>query len=850
DDDVIFRTMTKQNLEVTGYEVCEAEDGLTGMQLFRQERPDCVLLDIKMPGLSGLDVLEKIKRESPHTQVIMVSGFGDKDEAIRALNLGAFWFLEKPIPNPDTVLGTITRNALKKGELERKVRLLEEEMARREGIEKALKLSEKNYRTLVDICPDVIYQIDHNGYFKDINPAFTAITGYSREEIIGKHFSELFHPEDVYQFSRECALPELLGQTSDDVHPLHLIDERRCSSRTAKNLGLRIRRRDPANGDDYLFGEISACGYWNEDEFLGTVGVIRDVTERKKAEEELIFNQEMTDLFSRGIAEVNEELETAKAEAEVASRAKGEFLANMSHEIRTPLQVILGTADLLQETPLTPDQRQYVQILQSAGDNLLALINDILDFSKIEAGHIQLEETAFNPFETIRRTCEVMAYKAQEKGLKLLHNVHPDIPSGLIGDPVRLNQILLNLISNAIKFTSQGEIAVEAVVTTEELEDQSSEEHPWDTAPDDSDRINIKISVRDTGIGIPPDKLDLIFESFTQADTSTTRQYGGTGLGLSISHRLVELMGGRIWVSSRPDQGSTFFFTAEFKVSPYGDNAVAPTGPVQTGRMKVCPGQPAGIDLPASFYADCPGRILLVDDSVHNQFLMQAFLKQLPCRVDVAQHGKMAVEMVTNNQYDLVLLDVQMPIMDGYTAARTIRAWEQETGRDALPIIALTAHAFAEDVKKSLEAGYSDHLSKPIRKDKLIEVVCQYLRGRIPVSRPPEPQPAPVTEPVSDPAGRIELTLDADIQELTEEYLSYLAENVETMYSSLDAGDFDTIYELGHTMKGTGGSFGLNAVTEIGALIQEAAEIQETESVKKHVKALSEFLADVVIRYH
>ncbi|MBF0550018.1 MAG: response regulator, partial [Deltaproteobacteria bacterium] len=778
------------------------------------------------------------------------------DEAIRALNLGAFWFLEKPIPNPDTVLSTITKNALKRGELERKVRLLEEEMAKREGIEKALKVSEKNYRTLVDICPDVIYQIDHNGYFKDINPAFTAITGYSKEEIIGKHFNELFHPEDVEQFSRECALPERLGQISDDDHPLQLIDERRQASRSTKNLGIRIRRKNPENGDGYLFGEISACGYWHENEFLGTIGVIRDVTERKKAEEELIFNKEMTDLFSRGIAEVNDELEMAneqlalaKAEAEVASRAKGEFLANMSHEIRTPLHVILGTADLLQETPLTPDQQKYVQIFQSAGDNLLALINDILDFSKIEAGHVQLEEIEFSPFETIRRTCEVMAYKAQEKGLKLLHNVHSEIPAGLIGDPGRLNQILLNLISNAIKFTSQGEIAVDAVVSSEVLDDVSSQEHPWETAPDEAARIKITFSVRDTGIGIPPDKLDLIFESFTQADTSTTRRYGGTGLGLSISQRLVELMGGRIWVSSQPSQGSTFFFTAGFKVPLHADKAMSLAGPAQTGPMAVSPGYPTGIDLSASLPADFPGRILLVDDSVHNQFLMQAFLKQLPCRVDVAQDGQMAVEMVTGNQYDLVLMDVQMPIMDGYTAARTIRAWEQETGRETLPIIALTAHAFAEDVKKSLDAGYSDHLSKPIRKDKLIEVVCQYLRDRIQISRPTWPKPIPVIEPVSRPAGRIELVLDADFQELTEEYLSYLAENVEAISSSLDIGDFDTIYELGHKMKGAGGSFGLNAVTDIGALIQDAAEFREAESVRVHVKALSEFLAGVVIRY-
>ncbi|MBF0498445.1 MAG: PAS domain S-box protein, partial [Deltaproteobacteria bacterium] len=549
---------------------------------------------------------------------------------------------------------------------------LSAEITERNRAEEALRESEERIRLIIGCAPDPMVVYDTDGKVSYLNPAFTKIFGWTLDELREQKIN--YVPAESWPGTLEMIERMKRGES------VHSFETRRLT-RSGETLDISISAA--------LFHDRTGT-------LIGNVATLQDITERKQFQEEL---------------------RRAKDKAEEATRAKGEFLARMSHEIRTPMNAIIGMCHLALQTELTAKQQDYLRKTKMAANTLLGIINDILDFSKIEAGKLDLEEVDFNLEEVLESLSNLVTQKSSEKGLELFFKTSPDVPYYLVGDPLRLGQVLTNLANNAVKFTESGEI----IIYTELLKEET-------------DQVTLRFSIKDTGIGLTQEQIDKLFQSFSQADGSTTRQYGGTGLGLSISQRLVELMGGRIWVSSQPGQGSTFFFTAEFKVPPGIAKAVAPDGPAQTGLMTVRAGQPAGIDLPAFLTPDFPGRILLVDDSVHNQFLMQAFLKKLPCRVDVAQDGKMAVEMVAGNQYDLVLLDVQMPIMDGYTATRTIRAWEQETGRDALPIIALTAHAFAEDVKKSLEAGYSDHLSKPIRKDKLIEVVCQYLRERVQVS--------------------------------------------------------------------------------------------------------------------
>src|SRR6478735_6074533 len=610
-------------------------------------------------------------------------------------------------------------------------------------------------RSLIESNIDALMTTDPAGIITDVNKQMEALTGCTRDELIGAPFKSYFTDPVRAEAGIKLVLRE----------------------KKVTDYELTACARD---GKQTVVSYNATTFYDRGRTLQGVFAAARDVTERKRVEAEL---------------------QQAKAAAESASQTKSDFLASMSHEIRTPMNAIIAIADLLAKTPLSAEQNNYVQIFRRAGDNLLHLINDILDLSKVEASQLELERTRFSLNDLLGKVIKMVAVRAGEKGLALVCEVAPDVPTVLVGDPTRLRQVLLNLLGNAIKFTESGEVALRVTPDA-----------------DSSVPTALRFTIADTGIGIPGEKLGQVFEPFTQADSSTTRRFGGSGLGLTISKRLVELMGGRIWVESRVGEGSVFAFAVPFEIWAAANRPTA--APVGTGPEAPLP-------------ALC---ILLAEDSPDNCLITMAYLKDTPCRVEIAETGAIACKKFIAGHYDLVLMDRQMPIMDGLTATRTIRAWEQANDRPPTPIIALTASALKGDREMCLVAGCTAFLTKPIKQ----EVLLQAIRERSIVA-------PPSSNEKSSRMDTILVRAEPKFADLIPVFLQNCTKNVIAMLDALDRGDFETVEILGHGMRGAGGSYGFQAITDIGAALEQAAESADTDASRKWVGELSRYLDRVEI---
>lgn len=486
--------------------------------------------------------------------------------------------------------------------------------------------------------------------------------------------------------------------------------------------------------------------------------------------------------------------------AEAANQAKSEFLANMSHDLRTPLNGVLGLSHLMLDTPLSPGQRQYVSLIQSSAAGLLEIINDILDYSKIEAGKLELEAIDFNLAELVAGVVQIVGVTVQAKGLKIAHWLDAPVPVWIKGDPGRLRQILINLMGNAVKFTEEGEIKI--LVT--QVEKRAA-------------RARLRFEVRDTGVGIARERMDRLFKSFSQVDSSTTRKFGGTGLGLAICKRLAELMGGDVGVESEPGVGSTFWFTIWCE-------APKPESLPREGAR-----EPA---LTAAPFGTIRARILLAEDNTVNQLVASGMLAQFGCEVEVAANGREAIQALEARSFDLVLMDVQMPDLDGVEAARLIRDPQSRVKNPNIPIIALTAHAQAEERERCLAAGMNGHVSKPIQPEALKAAICRWVRppaGDPPAAPVAPVAPAPVSaepNPVFDPRVLRE-RLGGNEEFLGKIIRSFLAKTpalIESIREAAARGDVEAVFREAHGLKGAAAEIGAQGLRETAARLERAGK--------------------------
>ncbi|CAN5350426.1 hypothetical protein BH10PLA2_BH10PLA2_23230 [soil metagenome] len=614
--------------------------------------------------------------------------------------------------------------------------------------QEALRESEVRFRTMADNAPVMIWTAGADGKCDYLNRSWLQFTGKSPEAELGEGWKSGIHHDDR-AFYEEITATAVTKRS---------------------NFSIETRRRRHDGQYRWIYTQASPR-FLPDGAFLGYIGSCIDITERKQVEEQL---------------------QRAKDAAEANSRAKSEFLANVSHEIRTPMNGILGMTELALDTKLTASQREYLELVKISANSLLGVLNDILDFSKVEAGKLGIDPVDFEIRAALASALRLLAPRAHEKGVALNLVVQPAVPQFVRGDLMRLRQVLVNLISNAIKFTEHGEIAV--VIDAESVSESG---------------LMLHCSVRDTGIGIPADKQKIIFEPFVQADGSTTRRYGGTGLGLAICQRLVEIMDGKIWVESTPDVGSTFHCRIRFQSATQASGFIPHNRADEETRNK-----------PQKFQYNL--RVLVAEDNPINQMLAVKLLEARGCSVRLAKDGSEALSILQQQEFDVTLMDLQMPVQGGLETTALIRTAENGSSKH-LPIIALTAHVMNGDRERCLEGGMDGYVAKPIAEAELwreIERVCPQALH----SPPGELEPALPPPELNREA--ILSRLDGDetlLREIVDLFLARSPELVEQIHQALNARDCRAVCATAHSLKGSVSTFSRAEVFEMLQALEDSA---------------------------
>ena len=786
--------LLKSILSEQGYTVRAAPDGEFALNYARSRPPDLILLDIRMPEMNGYQVCEALKADdrTRDVPVIFVTALRDPLDKVRAFSAGGVDFVTKPFHREEVLARVRTHLNLRKmrRELEERNAMFCREIAERRQTEQALCKSSAHLKAIMDVLPDKLFVLDEDGRYMEIMTQDETLLYASFSELKGSLMQNIL-PRDTADRILESIRKSISEKQIQIIeYPLQTLSGFRWFEGRMNPLGIQIEGKN--------------C----------VVMIARDISERKRAEEKI---------------------QQAKESAEAANRAKSEFLARMSHEIRTPMNAIIGMSHLALQTELNPRLRDYLIKIHHSAHALLGLLNDILDFSKIEAGKMKMENGAFDLDGVWREVSDLLGTGAEEKGLELVFRMGEEVPRGLKGDSLRLRQVLINLINNAVKFTDRGKITVSA----EHLADLPGK------------RVKIGFAVQDTGTGIAPEHIPFLFQSFRQADGSMTRKFGGSGLGLAICRRLAEMMGGEIRVESEPGRGSLFSFTAVFGL--HNDE----TGEAQGAGLPSCS---------QSVKRMRNAKVLLVEDNDINRQVGRELLEHAGLQVETVTNGKEALQAVTASDFDAIFMDIQMPVMDGYEAAGEIRKWETETGdlglgagdsedgnlksekpvfllSDAshhgddlpvpcslppvprIPIIAMTAHAMSGERERCREAGMDDYISKPIEPDELYEMVRKWIgsevmksagslenmdcMGRTGQASRESEIPFPHLPGIDFRSGLKRLAGKSELfQKILQDFYADYADAPALLREALHRGDREYIRRIAHTLKSVAGHMG------------------------------------------
>lgn len=683
------------------------------------------------------------------------------------------------------------------------------------------------YTAVFESCVDGLLISDMEGRITESNSAGCQMFGYPQEEITRKRDVDLIGCDHVRDYEN----------FKEQVRPS-------CKLRLSSQ-GLR------KNGSTFNTEIYCTLFSWESQEYMLTL--VRDVTNRRRAEETIdnahrelkkvndllnIQNQVLSksritaiEMMERAkhakseIERMNKQLASAAEEANVtaqsaveSAQAKSNFLANMTHDLRTPMNAIIGFTDLLLGDQISETEKEYLQIIQDSGSSLLALINDILDFSKIEAGKLDIETLPTPVSDIIDSIDAMLRPMAEAKGLTFTTFCDSSIPETVETDPVRLRQCLINLLGNAIKFTKKGHVHLQTTI-------EINENEKW-----------LRFDVEDTGIGIPADTQSVIFDSFSQADTGTARQFGGTGLGLAITKRLTELLGGKVSVVSEPGKGTTFTMLLPMENSKEAGASV---------KEETMENHANDRNDDSRQQCKLSGHVLVAEDNESNQVLAKILLEKMGLNVTVVEDGRHVLERVSAEQYDIILMDIQMPNMNGYEATEALRQKKIK-----IPIIALTANVMKGDEQKCLDAGCNDYLSKPLRKGQLYDLLSKYLK------KDEETGDSQSTEKQADISLSLDdsetitsaLADDLNLKPVIDVFIEELPEMVTKIARAAQEADFELLKGLAHQLKGASGSAGFTVLCKYVANMEDLLANKEIEKIKETIDQLGEFCKKVVKR--